>query len=88
MTTLNEQLARLVKHHRVDCVETSPGEWCVVCRVCTETRESHPNYGGEWTRPAPFGEEMATRIALDHLSRLGYVAQRLAGSGQGRSGLE
>ena len=48
----------------------------------------HPNYGGDWTCPAPFGEEMATRIALDHLSKMGYVPQRLAGKGQGRSGLD
>lgn len=88
MTTLNELLARAAPHHRVECVEDENGNWSVVCRVCTETRDIHPNYGGPWTRPAPFGEEMATRIAFDHLSRMGYVPQRLAGHGQGRSRYE
>jgi len=88
MTTLNEQIARATRHHRVDCVEEAVGVWVVVCRVCTEARPDHPNRGGEWTRPAPFGEEHAARIALDHLSRLGYVPQRLAGMGQGRNRYE
>ena len=88
MSTLNELLATLARHHRVDCVEDESRTWRVVCRVCKETNDLHPNYGGDKTWPAPFGEEMATRIALDHRDRMGYVAQRLAGRGQGRSGLD
>jgi hypothetical protein len=56
--------------------------------VCREGNPNHPNYGNDKTWPAPFGEEMATRIALDHLDRMGYVAHRLAGQGQGRNRYE
>jgi hypothetical protein len=88
MSTLNEMLAAATRHHRVDCVEDANHVWTVVCRVCTEERSNHPNRGHPRTWPAPFGEEMAARIALDHLARLGYVPRRLAGMGQGRNRYE
>jgi hypothetical protein len=89
VSTLNEQLALLARHHRIDCVELDgENHWSVICRVCREGNPNHPNYGNDKTWPAPFGEEMATRIALDHLDRMGYVPRRLAGQGQGRNRYE
>jgi hypothetical protein len=88
VSTLNDQLALLARHHRVDCVEDANHAWSVVCRVCVEDNPRHPNRGGSKTWPAPFGEEMATRIALDHLANMGYVPRRLARQGQGRNRYE
>ena len=45
----------------------------------------HPNWGNKQTWSAPFGEEHAARIALDHLSRLGFVPNRLMTATQARS---
>ena len=75
---LNEALARATRHHRVECIEGPNHLWTVVCRVCKERRPNHPNRGNDKVWQAPFGEEQAARIALDHLSRLGYVPRRLA----------
>jgi hypothetical protein len=90
VSTLNEQLARASTHHQVRCIEGPSNLWAVECQVCIEQRRSHFNWGGKKTWPAPFGEEQATRIALDHLSKLGFVPQRLAvpGTNKGRNRYE
>lgn len=78
---LNSLLARKARHHQMVCYEGPDHLWAVECQVCTEKREGHPNYLGKRTWPAPYGEEMAARIALDHLSGLGFVPNRLATPG-------
>lgn len=83
--TLNRLLARKASRHQVLCIEGPDHLWCVECQVCTEDRAHHPNLGGRWTRPAPFGEEQAASIALDHLSRLGYEANRFRTRHQARA---
>ena len=87
---LNELLARRAAHHQVTCIEGPSGLWSVVCSVCVEDRPGHPNRGNQKTWQAPYGEEMAARIALDHLSVLGYVPRRLAvpAEGKGRNRYE
>jgi hypothetical protein len=78
VSTLNEQLVRASQHHRVYCEEGPHRIWQVWCGECLEMDPRHPNRGNLWTRAAPGGEEQAIRMALDHLSKVGYVPQRLA----------
>ena len=73
MTELSEALAKLSRHHQVTCEESIARIWSVVCWVCTEDDPLHPNFGNRKTWAAPGGEEQAARIAIEHLSHLGFV---------------
>lgn len=77
MSTLNEQLADMARNHQVVCEEGAFRIWSVVCHECIELDPHHPNFGNRWVRAAPGGEEQAIRMALDHLSKMGYVPRRL-----------
>ena len=74
MSTLNEQLAHLSREHKVICEEGPFRVWSVYCLAgCIERDPKHPNYGFGWCKAAPGGEEQAARIAIEHLSQLGFV---------------
>jgi hypothetical protein len=81
---LNEALARAARDHQVVCREDDHGFWHVACEVCVEDDPDHANFGRQKVWPAPYGEQMASRIAWDHLSKLGYVPNRLMTTRQGR----